>query len=358
VKEICAAVDFPIASIALYDEPRQMVRFHGLQTQGTQQGNTILEVPINETVSGIVIRSGKPLIESHVREHPGFGIKAVRQAKVNTFVGYPMRVGERIIGCLNLVHTESIEISPDVAQWIESLANYVAVLVERKRAVEELRRSREQLRELTKSTQFAIEEERKRIAREIHDNLGQELSLLQLELGIIQDRLPKAEKDLRAKTKAMTKLIDSTIRSVQKISTDLRPTLLDNLGLGAAAEWSAREFQKRTKIRCRVSVDPPDLKLDQDHSTALFRILQESLTNILRHAKATRVDVHLVKQKDAIVLEVRDNGKGISLHRITDTRSVGLIGMRERVLPWGGDVAIVGRPGKGTDVIVTIPTSQ
>jgi PAS domain S-box-containing protein len=357
VQEICAATGFPVAAIALYDEPRQMVVFHGLQNQATQRGSPVQESPIDETMSGVVIRSGKPLIERHVLSHREYRSRVMRWAHADTFVGYPMKVGPTIIGCLNLAHTESIEISPETAQWIESLANYVAVLTERKRAEEDLRASREQLRELSRWTQSAIEGERTRIAREIHDELGQELSLLQLDLGLILDRLPKVAKDLRTQAKAMTKLIDSAIRSVQKISTELRPTLLDNLGLGAAVDWVASDFQKRTKIRCRVSVDPPDLKLDQERSTAFFRILQEALTNVLRHAKATRVDVHLEKRDESVVLTVRDNGTGISPHRITDPKSVGLTGMRERVYPWRGNVAISGTPGEGTEVIVTIPLS-
>jgi signal transduction histidine kinase len=242
-----------------------------------------------------------------------------------------------------------------MGRWIESLANYVAVMTERKRAEEELRTSREQLRALSVYTQSAIEEERKRIAREIHDELGQELSLLQLELGLLSDQLPKSPKSLLSKAKAMTDLIDSSIRSVQRISTDLRPTLLDNLGLGAAVEWAVKEFQKKTKIRCQVSVVPPELKLDQERSTVVFRIVQEALTNVLRHAKASHVMVRLEKHQESVVLTVRDDGSGIAADKIKDPHSVGLAGMRERLRPWNGTLAISGKPAQGTEVIVTLP---
>ena len=134
----------------------------------------------------------------------------------------------------------------------------------------------------------------------------------------------------------MTKLIDSTIRSVQRISADLRPSLLDNLGIGAAAEWQAKEFQKRTGIECEATVDPPDMKLDQDRSTALFRIFQETLTNVARHAQATKVKVHLSERDERVILKVKDNGVGISTDRLAEAKSFGLIGMRERVHFWGG----------------------
>jgi PAS domain S-box-containing protein len=356
--EIRKATGFPIAAIAIIDEARQTVVFHGLKGRGTHAHRLVQEYPINTTLSGVVVRTGKPLVKTHVQDHPEYRRTAARRTRAQTFVGYPMRVGQKIIGCLNLAHTKNIDIGDETKQWIEGLANFVAVLMERKRAEEDLRASREQLRELSRWTQAAIEEERKRISREIHDQLGQELSLLQLELGLMQDGLPKVKSDLRSKAQSMTRLIDSAIRSVQKISTDLRPTLLDNLGLGAAVDWAAKEFQKRTKIRCRMSADPPDLKLDPERSTALFRILQEALTNVFRHARATQVAVHLEGRKHDVVLTVRDNGIGIPLRRITHAKSVGLTGMRERVHPWGGSVAISGTPGKGTAVTVTIPLNR
>ena len=358
VQEISSATGFPFATIAIYDQARQKIIFKGTRGPSPHSGRIQQEVPFDSTLSSVVIRTGKPLIETHVLDHPEYRNKALRWGRAQTFVGYPMKVGERVIGSLNVAHTESIDISGETARWIESLANFVAVLGERKRAEEELRSSREQLRELSRHIQSAIEDERLRIAREIHDKLGQELSLLQLEVGLIREQLPKDKRALRGKTASMMKLIDSTIRSVQRISTDLRPTLLDNLGLGAAIEWASKEFQKRTKIHCRVDVDPSDLKLDPDRSTALFRILQEALTNVLRHARASRVHVRLTRHEETVTLSVRDNGVGIAAARITDSKSVGLTGIRERVLPWSGKVSITGKPGKGTEVIITVPAGS
>lgn len=355
VKEIRMATGFPIAAIAIPDDALRKVVFRGLTGLPDRSS---LEFPLDDTLAGTVIRSGKPLVESHVLDHPEYRSKVLRRLRAQTFVGFPMKTGRRIIGCLNLLHTESIPVSEETQRWIEGLANYVAALTERKRAEEELRSSREQLRELSRRTRSAIEEERKRIAREIHDELGQELSLAQLELGFIRERLPSTQKDLVKKTKSITKLIDAAIKSVQKISTSLRPTLLDNLGLGAAAEWAVGDFQKRTRIRCRISVDPPDVAVDPERSTALFRILQEALTNVVRHARATKVDVRLALRNDDVQLRVRDNGKGIPAGRIDDPKSAGLAGMRERVLPWEGSVTFNGKPGKGTEVVVTVPLER
>jgi PAS domain S-box-containing protein len=358
VKEICSATGFPIVTIAIYDDSRKMMVFRGLMGFPAKSRRDVLELPAKKTLSGIIMQTGRPIVESRLRGNPRYRSIVMRGMKAQTFVGYPMKYQGKFIGCLNLAHTESLEIAESTLQWIESLANFVAVLTERKRAEEELRESREQLRELSRETQSAIETERKRIAREIHDQLGQELSLFQLELGLIQDQLLQTQKNLREKLKSMSTLVDSSIRTVQRISSDLRPTLLDNLGLGAAVEWAVKEFQNRTRIRCQISLDPSDLKLDQELSTALFRILQEALTNVLRHAKATRVRFRLLKRDDVVVMTIQDNGIGVPRSRINDSKSVGLTGMRERVRPWDGKISITSEPHKGTDVTITIPLTQ
>jgi PAS domain S-box-containing protein len=355
VREISLATGFPIVTVALYDESRDLMVFRGLMNFRGQPGQSVLELPPKQTLSGIIMRTGKPIIESHLLGNPRYQSIVMRGVKAQTFVGHPMKYRGRFIGCLNLAHTKSVEVTASTLKWIESLANYVALLTERKRIEEELRQSREQLRELSRETHSVIEEERRRIAREIHDQLGQDLSLFQLELGLIQDQLLQTQKDLRKKLKSMSVLVDSSIRTVQRISTDLRPTLLDNFGLGAAVEWAAREFQKRTKIRCLVSIQPAEVKVDQDRSTALFRALQEALTNVLRHAKATKVRIQLTKTNDAIVLAIRDNGVGIPRKQINDSKSVGLTGMRERVRPWAGRVVITGGPRRGTEITVIVP---
>jgi signal transduction histidine kinase len=149
--------------------------------------------------------------------------------------------------------------------------------------------------------------------------------------------------------------IDEIIRTVQRISTDVRPAMLDDLGIGAAIEWQAGEFTRRTGIPCKVSLDPEEIVLDKNRSTALFRIFQESLTNISRHAGATSITVGLVMREGRMHLEIEDNGRGITGKEISAPRSFGLIGMRERVLPLGGEVEIRGVPGRGTTITVRLP---
>ena len=218
-----------------------------------------------------------------------------------------------------------------------------------------MKTSHEQLRSLSAHLESVREEERTHIAREIHDELGQMLTALKIDLSWLTPRLPKEQELLLVKTKSMYQLIDMAIHTVQKISAELRPAVLDDLGLSAAIEWQAGEFEKVTEIRCEFSSNPEDIVLDQDRSTAIFRIFQEALTNVIRHANATKVKASLIEEAGKIVLRVRDNGEGIEKKQIINPKAFGLIGMRERARFWGGEVKITGTPGRGTTVAVSIP---
>jgi signal transduction histidine kinase len=228
-------------------------------------------------------------------------------------------------------------------------------IAERRRAEEHVRASEENLRALAARLHSVREEEWTRIAREIHDELGQALTGLKMDLMWVAKKLPADQKALAAKTDSMFDLIDGTIQSVRKIATRLRPEVLDDLGLGPAIEWQAREFQKRSGIRCKVTLPGEAPALDRDRSTAVFRIFQELLTNAARHANATRIDIAMVLESGSLVLRVEDNGKGIDESAMFSPKSLGLLGMRERVLPFGGRIDIRGVRDEGTKVEVSIP---
>ncbi len=238
------------------------------------------------------------------------------------------------------------------------LAVYGRNITERKRAEEQLKQSREQLRALSAKMEMIREEERARIAREIHDELGQGLTALKMDLVWLTNRLSQEPKMLRQRTRTMSKLIDSTILSVRRISSELRPGVLDDLGLTAAIEWGAREFQKRTGIHHQFSSNKEEFDLTKDCATAVFRIFQETLTNVTRHARATRINVSLEENAGSLLLEIRDDGRGITEKEISNPKSMGLLGMRERALLFGGEIKISGAPGKGTTVRLEIPLKK
>jgi signal transduction histidine kinase len=228
---------------------------------------------------------------------------------------------------------------------------------ERHHAEDELRRSNEQLRALSAHLQRVREDERTRIARQVHDELGQALTGLKLDLSWLAGHLPKGSRTLHDKARDLSACIDTTIQTVRRISTELRPGILDDLGLVAAIEWQAQEFQLRTGIACETTTTAAETMWEQNFSTAFFRIFQETLTNIIHHAGATRVQVTLNEEPDGLVLRIQDNGRGISEAEVASAKSIGLVGMRERASLLSGEVTFRGIPGHGTTVTVRIPIS-
>jgi signal transduction histidine kinase len=218
-----------------------------------------------------------------------------------------------------------------------------------------LRESREQLRNLAAYLQSVREQERTRIAREIHDDFGQALTILKMDLSWLKKRLDPAPAEDGTKIEAMFQTIEGALKTLHAVSAALRPVILDDFGLAAAIEWQAEEFQERSGIACRVDAAQWEADPDRELATALFRIFQETLTNIIRHAGAGRVDVRLASDDGGWLLEVADDGRGISPAEIEHPRSFGLIGMRERLWPWNGTVAFQRRSTGGTRVSVRVP---
>ncbi len=232
-------------------------------------------------------------------------------------------------------------------------------ITDRRLAENDLKASREQLRNLTDRLQLVREEESTRIARELHDELGQALTGVVIDLSWLEEKIFDQEhmsrSELISKIRSATKLAQSTVDTVRRIATELRPALLDDFGVAAAIEWQAQEFQQRMGIPCEVESSLSRAPSAQV-STAVFRIFQEALTNIARHAGASRVRITLREVDDSVWLEVSDDGRGITEADLVKARSLGLTGMRERALLLGGSVRIVGVPGQGTTVSVSIPS--
>jgi len=218
--------------------------------------------------------------------------------------------------------------------------------------------SGEQFRNLSAYLQAAREEERRSIAREIHDELGQALTTMKLELSLLREEVLQDAAAATQRIQSLKDSVDETIHAVKRIITKLRPGLLDDLGLIAAIEWQAKDFQRHTGIVCEVLAEPEEMNINSEISTAMFRIFQETLTNIARHSRATRVTVDLIQANDVLKLQVHDNGRGITAEEINDPKSFGLIGIRERAQYWHGTVEINGKPEVGTTIIVRFSMSS
>lgn len=220
---------------------------------------------------------------------------------------------------------------------------------------------RDGLHSLSLRLELAREEERARVARELHDDLGQVLTSLKLEFMWLVDELrrsePKPGIQLVNKLQSLIGLIEVSLQSVRQISSDLRPAVFDHFGLKEAIQWEATKFQARSGIRCRVVWDVKEGLSDRTRQLALYRILQEALTNVIRHAHAGAVRIRLHERGKGLTLTVRDNGRGITKAELSSVESIGLLGMNERARMLGGRVTIAGAPGRGTTVTVTVPVA-
>jgi PAS domain S-box-containing protein len=239
-----------------------------------------------------------------------------------------------------------------------ALCGIVTDITDRIKAENQLEDTVDRVRTLFQRLETAREEERTKVARELHDELGVRLTCLKLDLARLNSLMgesPFPRKKMEEKLCSMTAEVDSTIASVQGLVAELRPGVLDDLGLVAAIEWQCQDFERRSGIRCCCEAEEGDIQLDRPQATAAFRIFQEALTNVGRHAKATVIHVMVKQVNGDLLLEIQDNGLGIPVEKLTDSHSFGLLGMRERAANLDGQVEIAGLPGKGTTVMLRLP---
>jgi len=235
---------------------------------------------------------------------------------------------------------------------ILSLANDITVKFE---AEESLQKSNKALRDLASHIETIRENERSHMAREIHDELGQQLTGLKMDISWLNRKINSKDETVKEKIKDTISLIDKTVITVRRIATELRPSILDDLGLIAAMEWQSEEFEKRSEIKSIFSSNVSQLKINTDVATAVFRIFQESLTNVLRHSQATEVISFFRLENNIITLFIEDNGIGFKENEIKNKKTLGLLGMKERIQLINGKYEINGNSGKGTSVIITVP---
>jgi PAS domain S-box-containing protein len=239
-----------------------------------------------------------------------------------------------------------------------SCMSFVQDVSEQKKTELALIESENDLRNLSAHLQNIREEERANIAREIHDELGERLTGIRLDISWIEKKISPSNKSLLKKFPPLLNLVDNTIKTVRKISTELRPSILDDFGLVEALEWQVAEFEKRTGINCRFLSSISDNNYDKKISITLFRILQESLTNVLRHASAKNISVQLLKKDNILELSITDDGIGIDAKTVKGKQTLGLIGMKERVFMVRGKYSITSEKDKGTSILVSVPLNK
>jgi signal transduction histidine kinase len=240
----------------------------------------------------------------------------------------------------------------------EILKSKITVFVDLYNKTRELNRQAEQLSALSAHLETVREDEKVRLARELHDEIGSQLTAVKLDLAWVYERMKDQPGAVREKIGEVIKMVQAAVQSQRRIINDLRPSILDDFGIGAAIQWQAREFSTRNKIPCEVILYDDEARLDPAQSVAVYRVLQEALTNISRHANATEVHLSLSRDEDIVAMEIRDNGIGITTEDQIKPGSHGLQGMIERVRQLGGSITIAGEQGKGTAIEIQLPVAN
>jgi signal transduction histidine kinase len=283
------------------------------------------------------------------------GDLSVRASAASTVeVGELAKAFNEMVANLTAAQRELKDINKNLEQRVKDRTERLAL------SEDALRQTGDQLRALSAHLQTIREEERAYISREIHDQLGQMLTAMNIDLAVIERQLLKACTPATVvtvveKIRYLSGMVESTIQRMRRLALELRPDILDNLGLDEALEWQVKEFQARTSIRCELSKPPKPIPIDEPRAIALFRMFQESLTNIVRHAHASKVEIRLKELNGSVILEIRDDGKGIRQVDLQGVRSLGIIGMRERAAHFGGHVRFSGVPDQGTTVTIELP---
>jgi len=351
--------NFDATRVFLFDEGKQELRAEATHERHADFASDARRFKRGQGITGQVGSSGEAIIIGNIDTDPRYLALSYTKTAVNTqqkfLAGFPIKYKEETLGVITCVGRQPRELATHEIQLITSMSNQIAVALENARYYEQTKKQAAQLRNYANRQEAVLEQERTRISREIHDELGQALTALKLDLSLLGTKLDGNDSELIGKIGDLSSALDGAIQSVRKIATQLRPDVLDKLGLIAAIEWQLQEFRRRTGIRYIFATDITDLRLNDEHSTTLFRILQEALTNVARHARANRVKVSFELRNNEVVLRVEDDGVGVDAENLSDPNSLGLLGMRERALSLSGHVAVRRNQPKGTTVTAILP---
>jgi signal transduction histidine kinase/DNA-binding response OmpR family regulator len=348
---------YQTANIAiLEDDVLRIMAWRGYDFVNPKRFQTNLEqqplarFPLDRRAS----HSGQPVIIVDTHNEPDW-TTFDQTLWIRSCLVIPIRLHNQTLGLLRLDGAHPGEFSLEDAERLKPLANAAAIALENAYLFEQMSAAHKQLRSLASHLETALENERTRIARELHDEFGQALTAMRFDLSWLAKNQPHTTFVLTQKIEEILSLVDSTMQMVRRVATQLRPDILDDLGLTAALEWQAEEFTARTGLTCELNLGREDVILERDMSTAVFRTFQETLTNIARHAAASRVWVTLEDRPAELVLVVRDNGRGISDRQKSSAKSLGIVGMQERARAWNGQITFQGQPDHGTTVTLRIP---
>ncbi|HIE42494.1 MAG TPA: GAF domain-containing sensor histidine kinase, partial [Nitrospinaceae bacterium] len=319
IRQVCEFAEWPLGHLYLTSENPSdgLLPTNVWYVEAPGQFHTFQkitsETPLGEGVGlpGRVLNSGEPAWIIDVTKDSNFPrAKLAKNIGVKSGFAFPILIGKKVVGVMEFFSPKAVEPDPDMLNIMVQIGTQLGRVLERKQAKDESERSSDQLRSLYLRLEQVREEERTRTAREVHDHLSQLLTTIKLELSLLQNKLSPSNSSTQKSVVQLLEMSNDAIQAVKKIAMDLRPPILDDLGIGEAINWQVKEFMTRTNIKCEFVNDLNELEIDLERSTTLFRIFQETLTNIVRHAGATEVYVALSHSNEYIVLQVKDNGCG------------------------------------------------
>ncbi len=317
--------------------------------------DSALEVPVGTGFTGQMAQTGEPAILPDL-DHANGTLNPILRQKAKALWGVPLRINDQVIGVLVIGFHKPYDWLPTEKELLTAIAERSALAIEKARFNDTLREREVRIAELSAYLLRAQEEERKRISRELHDATGQQLMVIRLYLGMLDGNNGDAN-DLRKKIGETVAVVDQTIEGIRRIIAKLSPLVLEELGLIAAVRKEAKDFTKRTGVRTRVAVSENVGRLSNQTETAVYRVIQEALHNVAKHAKAKNVTLQMARQNDAISLVIQDDGVGITAGPVIG-RNFGLSGMQERIAMLGGTAKLASSKNKGTRIEVKVPVTQ
>lgn len=361
LERICREIDWVLGHLYILNEERKLVPTGIWFCQKPDQYDKFIRATLNtqlefgEGLPGRVLASSRPQWIVDIEHDPNFPrSKTMGELNIKTGLAFPVFIGSSVVGVMEFFSSRELEPNARLLEVMESIGILLGRVMERQKVDQDKEDYNDHLRQLYHRLDSIREEESKRIAREVHDELGQVLTAIKLDLSRLEAKIPADRNDILEDVHLVSNLIQNTIETVKRISLDLRPPVLDRMSLTEAIEWQGKLFQSRTGIGFDMTAQPETINLDAQRTNTIYRIFQECLTNIVRHAEASQVDVDLMDRQGLLTMRVRDNGVGLLPEKINDRFSLGLLGMKERAQVWNGQVHINGKASEGTTITIEL----
>ena len=348
--------------ILLLDRETQTLSYRVYRGLSREFVQGIAGLRLGEGIAGEAAQQGKPIYVDNISEDPRVTRSVVATEGLRAFASVPLLSKGKVLGVMNIASHTLQRFTPEDVQLLGSISNQIAVAIENARLYEELQRRGQMRGELLQLIISTQEEERRRIARGLHDETSQALTSLAVNLEAVADALPLDSDEVKARLKRIQSIAIKTLDEIHKVIWELRPTLLDDLGLVAAVEWHAENYLETAGVKVHLETAGQERRLPIKMETALFRIIQEAITNIIRHSKAESASISIEFEENSVAVHIEDDGIGFDLDeamsKTREGRGLGLLGMRERVELWGGILTIRSSPGQGTQIDIRIPGNR